>query len=172
MQLKQSLQLFGNQFFSVSKIQTYWKLILCSYPLGQFTVWIYKKRLNAFASPKKCLLAHGQQSQPADTGRGESKSSVYGKAPRKEFRQPVLWRPKPPSGFQGKLFKDRLKERGCGVCEQLLGLLLVGWWGGLWASISSTFGFQPVWAFALVGSTGLTSSIWWGFQYLQHSSKE
>ena len=29
--------------------------------------------------------------------------------------------------------------------------------------------FQPVWGLRLVGSKQLTSSTWWGFQYLQNS---
>ena len=30
--------------------------------------------------------------------------------------------------FQGKVFKDRVREGHCGVCDQLVNILLVGWW--------------------------------------------
>ena len=33
-----------------------------------------------------------------------------------------------PEGFQGKVFKDRVREGGCGVCDQLVDILLIGWW--------------------------------------------
>ena len=33
-----------------------------------------------------------------------------------------------PEGFQGKLYKDRVRERSCGVCDQLMDILLIGWW--------------------------------------------
>ena len=40
----------------------------------------------------------------------------------------MLKRPKLHEGFQGKVFKDREKEGGCGVSDQLVGILLIGWW--------------------------------------------
>ena len=33
-------------------------------------------------------------------------------------------------------------QRGC---DQLVDILLIGWWGGKWESASSTFWFQQVW---------------------------
>ena len=57
-------------------------------------------------------------------GCGDGKCSVYCRAPSKESRQLVLKR---PDGFQGKVFKDRVRERGCGVHDQLLDILLIGW---------------------------------------------
>ena len=39
--------------------------------------------------------------------------------------QPVLKR---PEGFQGKVYKDRVREGVvCGACDQLVGILLIGW---------------------------------------------
>ena len=35
--------------------------------------------------------------------------------------------------------------------DQLVDILLMGWWGGKWESASSTFWFQPVWGLLLVG---------------------
>ena len=42
--------------------------------------------------------------------------------------QLAIKRPEPPEGFQGKVFKDRVREGGCGECGQLVDLLLIGWW--------------------------------------------
>ena len=39
-----------------------------------------------------------------------------------------------PEGFQGKAFKDRAREEGCRVCDQLMDVLLIGWWWGNWES--------------------------------------
>ena len=48
--------------------------------------------------------------------------------PSKKSRQLVLKRLKLPEGSQGKVFKDRVKEEDCGVCDQLVDILLIGWW--------------------------------------------
>ena len=53
--------------------------------------------------------------------------------------------------------------------DQLMDSLLTGWWWGKWESASSTSWFQPVWGLCACGQH--TSSTWWGFQYLQDSSK-
>ena len=37
-------------------------------------------------------------------------------------------RPELPTGVQGEVFKDRVREGGCGVCDQLVDALLIGWW--------------------------------------------
>ena len=39
----------------------------------------------------------------------------------------MLKRAKLPEGFQEKVFKDRVRERGCGVHDQLMDILLIGW---------------------------------------------
>ena len=48
--------------------------------------------------------------------------------PSKKSRQLVLKRPNPHEGSQGKVFKDRVKEEDCGMCDQLVDILLIGWW--------------------------------------------
>lgn len=48
-------------------------------------------------------------------GCGKGKCGIYYKTPSKESRQLVLQRPKLPDGFQGTIFKDRVKEEGCGA---------------------------------------------------------
>ena len=40
----------------------------------------------------------------------------------------MLKRPKLPDGFQGKVFKDRVRERRRGLCDHLVDILLIGWW--------------------------------------------
>ena len=53
---------------------------------------------------------------------------AYCRAQNKESRQLVLKRPELPDGFQGKVFKDKLREGSCGVHAQLMEILLTGWW--------------------------------------------
>ena len=43
-------------------------------------------------------------------GSGEGKYSINCRAPSKESRQLVLRRPDLPKGFQGQVFKDRVRE--------------------------------------------------------------
>ena len=52
-------------------------------------------------------------------GCGEGKCSIYCRAPRKESRQLAFKRPKLPEGFQEKVFKDRVREAGCGYVISL-----------------------------------------------------
>ena len=61
-------------------------------------------------------------------GCGEGKCSVYCRHQAKTPGQLVLKSPELPEGFQGKVYKDRVREPGCGVCDQLVDLLLIGWW--------------------------------------------
>ena len=49
-------------------------------------------------------------------------------APSKESRQLVLKRPELPNGFQGQVFKDKVREVGGAVCDQLVDILLIGGW--------------------------------------------
>ena len=83
----------------------------------------------------------------------------------------VLKRPWTPNGFQGKVFKDRVREGSCEVYDQLVDSLLTGWWWGNRESTSSIFWPQGSDVFMLVGLIQLTFFTWWGFQYLQNSSK-
>ena len=39
----------------------------------------------------------------------------------------MLKRLKLLEGFQGKVFKDRVRERFAGYCDQLMDILLIGW---------------------------------------------
>ena len=103
-------------------------------------------------------------------GRGEGKCSVYCR-PTKEFRQLVFKRPKLLEGFQGKVFKDRVRE---GV----MGCVISSWtffWlfhGEVTGSQHQHSGSNKSGFYMLVGSTQLTSSTWWRFQGLQNSSKD
>ena len=47
-----------------------------------------------------------------------------------QARNPGSWclKDKFPDGFQGKVFKDRVREGGCAVLDQLVDILLIGWW--------------------------------------------
>ena len=53
--------------------------------------------------------------------------AVYCRAPSKDSRQLVLKRPELPDGFQGKVFKDRMREGCYGVGDQFVDILLIGW---------------------------------------------
>ena len=106
-------------------------------------------------------------------GCGEGRRSVYCRAPSKESRQLVLKRPELPEGFQGKVFKDRVKERGCGVC------VISSWtWTFFWLVRGEVIehqhhqpsGSSQSGVCMLVVSIQLTSSTW--FLYLQNSSKD
>ena len=84
----------------------------------------------------------------------------------------MLKRPELPEGFQGKVFKDRVKERVVGyVISSWTFFLLVG------GEVIRRQHHQPSgsnWSgvYMLVGSIQLTSPTWWGFQNLQNSSKD
>lgn len=104
-------------------------------------------------------------SEPPPPGCGEGKCGADYRMPSRESRQLVPKRPEFTDGFQGKAFKDRVREGrlparghsadgGEGVRSQQRQL-----------SASSRSGVC-----VLVGSTELTSSTWWGFQCLQGSS--
>ena len=43
-------------------------------------------------------------------------------------RQLVLKRPESLNGFQGQVFKHRVREEVCGVWDQLMNILLIRWW--------------------------------------------
>ena len=93
-------------------------------------------------------------------------SSVYCRAPSKQSRHRL------PDGFQGKVFKDRMRQGEGGVHDQLVEFF--GLVGGevirgqhYQSSDSNQSGVCM-----LVGSIQLTSPTWWGFQYLQNSSQD
>ena len=60
-------------------------------------------------------------------------------------------RPELPEGFQGKVYKDKVREGICRVCDQLIEILLVGWQWGNWESAPSNFWLQPVWGLQACG---------------------
>lgn len=47
---------------------------------------------------------------------------------KQEVRQLMLKRPEPPDGFQGNVLKDKVREGDCGVCDQVVDILLFCWW--------------------------------------------
>ena len=110
---------------------------------GMLVVW-QLSFCPSVTEPNLGLLALVQESQSPDTGLWWRKVQRLLQAPSKESRQLVLKRPQLPDGFQGKVFKHRVREGGCGVCDQLVDILLIGWWWGIWESTSSTFWFQLV----------------------------
>ena len=67
--------------------------------------------------------------------------------PSKENGQLILKRPKFPKGFQGRVFKDRVKKRASGY--------VISSWTFFWLvgdeSASSTFWFQTVWVLYACG---------------------
>ena len=56
----------------------------------------------------------------------EGECSVYCRPQARSPGQLVLKRPKFPEGFQRKVYRDRVGEGGCGVCDQLVDILLIG----------------------------------------------
>ena len=84
----------------------------------------------------------------------------------------MLKRPKLPQGLSGKVHKDRVREGDCGVCDQLVDILLIGWWWGNRKSASSTFWFQLVWGLRAYGQHTVNFFHLEGFQYLQNGSKD
>ena len=61
-------------------------------------------------------------------GCDERKYSIYCRAPSKESQQLELKRPELLDGFQGDVFKDRVRGGEFGVCDELADILFIGWW--------------------------------------------
>ena len=59
-------------------------------------------------------------------GCGEGNCNVYCKAPDKELGQLILRKPELPDGFQGNIFKGKVREGSCSVCDQLVHDSLTG----------------------------------------------
>ena len=97
------------------------------------------------------------------------KSAVFIAGTSKGFRQLILKRPKLPMAFRQRFINIGRGRRLRCVCDQLVDILLIGWWWGNWESASS-----PSWSgvYVLVGSTQLTPPTWWGCQWLQNSPKD
>ena len=62
----------------------------------------------------------------------------------------MLKRPELPGGFQGNVFKDGEGE-GCRMCDQLMDVLLTGWWGGNQESASPARQFLVPWGLHVYG---------------------
>ena len=87
------------------------------------------------------------------------------RAPNRENGQLMLKRPERLDGFQARVFKDSFR-----MSDQLVDLLLMGWWGGnrvMFPGISIIYILVPT----SLGSTGLWSAChhpppegrwWWG----------
>ena len=84
----------------------------------------------------------------------------------------MLKRPELPEGFQGKVFKDRVSEGVCAVCDQLVDILLLVGGEVIRNQHHQPSGSNRSGVYVLVGSIQFTSSTWWEFQYLQNSSKD
>ena len=56
--------------------------------------------------------------------------------------------------------------------KEVMDILLISWWWGNWESTSSASDSNKSGVYVLAVSLQLTSSTWWGFQYLQDSSKD
>ena len=101
------------------------------------------------------------------------KCSIYCRAPSKESRQlEELKRPELPDGFQGEVFKDRVREGSLGCVISVWTFFSLA--GG---EVTGNKHHQPPGSnssgvYVLVGSRQLTSSAWSGVQYLQNNSKD
>ena len=93
----------------------------------------------------------------------KKKYSVYCRAPSKEYGKRIPKRPNLPDGFQGKVFKDRVRER--------VSVYLISSWTFFWLVGGEVIGSQhhqpsgPNWSgvYVLVVSMQLTSFTWRGF---------
>ena len=104
-------------------------------------------------------------------GCGEGKVNIYFRAPRKENGRRLLTRPKLPNGFQGKVFKDRVRERVVGYMISSHPIL-----GSVGDEVIRNQQYQPSGSTqsglcVFVVSMHLTFSTWWRFRYLQNSSE-
>lgn len=59
---------------------------------------------------------------------GEEKCNVYCRVLSQESRWLMFKKPELPHGFQGKVLEDRVREGECELCDQLVDILLTGWW--------------------------------------------
>ena len=102
----------------------------------------------------------------------EAECSVYYSCQARSPGEQVLKSPNIPIGLQGKDFKDRVREGGWGVWDQLKDILLIGWWWGNWASASPAFWFQPIWNLRACGQHAVNIFHLVGVKCLQSSSKD
>ena len=99
-------------------------------------------------------------------------AAIYCRVPSQESRQLVLRRPELSNGFQGKVFKDRMRGRVAGC--------MISSWTFFWlvgGEVMGSHHHRPSGSnrsgiFVLVGSIQLISSTWWRLQYLPNSTKD
>ena len=111
-------------------------------------------------------------SQSIGTGLWWRKVQCLLQVPSKESRQLVLKRPELPTGFQGKVLKDGVREE--------VAVYVISFWTFFWlvgGEVTRSQHPQPSGSnqsgvYVLVGSMQLTSPNLWGFQYLQNNSKD
>lgn len=93
--------------------------------------------------PNSGPLIHVWEGRSTSPGLWWGKGGLYCRRQARSSGSQSLKTPGRPEGSQEKVFKHRVKDGCCGVCDQSVGILLIGWWWGDRAS--STFWFQPVW---------------------------
>ena len=131
--------------------------------------------IDSVAEPDFCPLSCSQQSQSADTNLLRwRKVQCLLKTPSKKSRSLVLRRPGLLGGFQGRDFKDRIRECLSGT--------VISSWTFFWlvgGEVSGSQHHQPSdsnWSEVLHAceqhAMNRMSSTWWGFQYLQNSSNQ
>ena len=105
-------------------------------------------------------------------GGGEGKCSTYCRRQARSQGSLVLKRPELPEAFRGRFIKT-------GGGRGLVGCVISSWtffWlvGGevIRGQLHPPSGSNWSGGYVLVGSIQLTSSTWWGFQYLPKSSKD
>ena len=105
----------------------------------------FSQAVTEFGFGSVCLM--WSEASLLTPGCDERKYSVYCQTPSKENSQLVFRKLKLVSGFQGRVFKGKEKERV--VCNWLMYILLVGWgWGNRMVfqeSQVSVFWFPLVW---------------------------
>jgi len=100
------------------------------------------------------------------------KCSIYCRAPSKESRQLELKRPELPVGFQGEVFKDRVREGSLGCVISVWTFFSLAGGEVTGSKHHQPPGFNSSGVCVPVGSMQLTSSAWSGVQYLQNKSKD
>ena len=95
-------------------------------------------------------------------GSDERKHSIYCRAPRKESQQLELKRPELLDGFQGEVFKDRVREGSLGCVISLRTFFSLAGGEVTGSKHHQPSGSNRAGVYVLVGSMQLTSYAWWG----------
>ena len=75
-----------------------------------------------------CLPAAQQSQSNMTPGCGKGKYSIYCSVSSKGNGQLLLKRPELLEVFQEKVFKNKVREGGCGARDQFVDFLLIGGW--------------------------------------------